>query len=179
MEKNYERTQEEMFDIIMDTIRKYTVREENMERELGIDPVEGGLNGFDFLPYMLEQFPEFDVNYTVENKPIDMYYWEHMEDTHEYVETENNERRLQQKSDRWPIMLPAEEPGGKLIFSGRLIHYAILKNDMDAVNYLLSKGSVLLDKDDEEDYSKKYVNSVDMNKFLNSTEQYLRSSGKR
>ena len=74
------------------------------------------------------------------------------------------------------------DENGQILFSGRLIHYAILKNDLEAVKYLLSKGSVLVTDNEayeDADYCKYYANSPEMLQFLNSTEAYIRAFSRR
>lgn len=156
MTNNYEYnelTQDEMFDIVMNTIRTY---------------------GFEALDYILTQWPEFDINHTVEKRLIGMYNFEHSDDVSVIVEDENGNKVRKGSPTRFYKYLFLNEDS-QILFSGRLIHYAILKNDLEAVEYLLSKGAHLVEEEDEEDFSNYYANSVEMLQFLNSTESYLRN----
>ena len=162
-------TQDDMFDYVISTIRKV----EELSELSGVEST-----GFEALDYVLGQFPEFDINHTVEKRVIGMYNFQHENDISMVDVDKYGKKVTVDAPNRFYLFLPLNDEG-QILFTGRLIHYAILKNDLEAVKYLISKGAVLFDENDKENYSQKYANSVEMLQFLNSTEQYLRNVSKR
>ena len=133
-------TQEDYFDMIMSAAREY---------------------GSGIIPYMVMQFEDcFDVNYTVYDKNIGMNYIEHTNDICETVQLEDGSTAEVVAPNRNYVDLLSEND--MVLFSGRLIHYAILKNDLETVEWLLNHGSELYKSGDYENYAQAYANSIEM-----------------
>ena len=64
---NNELTQEEMFDIIIDGIRAY----QEYLNKYKFDAEASFASSFEVLDYLLQEWPEFDINTTVIKRPID------------------------------------------------------------------------------------------------------------
>ena len=159
---NNEITQEEMFDIIIDGIRAY----QEYLNKYKFDAEASFASSFEVLDYLLEEWPEFDINTTVIYKPIGMYSFEHYDDTTFDVYDKNGDPITYEYPNRIPKALNTDPNTSEILFCGRLIHYAILKNDLEAVDYLRKKGCKLITENDDEDYCVKYAQLEQSFRFL-------------
>lgn len=114
--------------------------------------------GSDNLPLILELCPFFDVNTIVYNEDIGMSYWYHLADV--TVAYYNEDGDPVEPEDRYEAENLETDYDENILFTGSLIHYGILINDIKLVEYLKSIGASFKLVIEGEEHSWDYVNST-------------------
>lgn len=126
--------------------------------------------GSDKLPLILELCPGYDINTIVFEENIGMSYWQHLATITDFDE-DGNQIELEGRYEATNIR---RDWNDNIIFTGSLIHYGILINDIELVKYLKSVGASVKLIIEGEDYSWDYVNS---NAMLDLIESEIGSKG--
>lgn len=120
--------------------------------------------GSDKLPIILELCPGYDINTILYGEDIDMYFYSYLEDV--IIDHYYDDGYPVQPINRFePENININEDG-KILFTGSLIHYGILINDIKLVEYLKSIGANAKLVIENQDYSWDYVNSLEMTELI-------------
>lgn len=114
--------------------------------------------------------PTFDINHKVLDMDTDYSYWQYFSELYPMVESEEEEGLMEESEapNRFEASNYQTTYEDKLKLNGGLVQFAIFKNDLDLVKRLVSKGATLKYMREDEDCSFDYVNSDEMQDYLES-----------
>lgn len=114
------------------------------------------------LPLILELCPFFDINTVIYDEDIKMSYYTHLGEVTDY----DDEGYPIEPEDRFEAENLRLDYDDNILFTGALIHYGILINDIELVKYLQSIGAKTKLIIEGEDHTWDYVNSTAMAALL-------------
>lgn len=120
--------------------------------------------GSDNLPLILELCPFFDINTVIYDEDIKMSYYTHLAEV--TVDDYDDEGYPVEPEDRFEAENLRLDYDDNILFTGALIHYGILINDIELVKYLQSIGAKTKLIIEGENHTWDYVNSTAMAALL-------------
>lgn len=118
--------------------------------------------GSNKLPKILELCPEYDINTVIYEENIGVHYYEYFG---EYLDGEEDPSEPMDRFIPDNVSVNFDD-NDYILFTGALIHYGILTNDIELVEYLISIGANAELIIDDEDHSLDYVNSTAMENLM-------------
>lgn len=120
---------------------------------------------------ILSLCPNYDINHTVEGMSTDYSYWQYLSSLEELVETDDDGIYESVRSEnRFNASLYNNALDGEdnIRLYGGLVQFAILINNLDMVKKLVARGANLDYSYDDEECSFQYVNSIEMEEYMES-----------
>lgn len=119
--------------------------------------------GNEKLPNLLELCPDFDINTVVYDEDINLNYYKYLYDLE--VDYYDDKGYPVEPLDRYhPENIKLDDDN--ILFTGSLIHYGILINDLELVEYLKSLGANVRLIIEGEDCTWDYVSSNSMSDLI-------------
>lgn len=123
--------------------------------------------GNDKLEAILEALPDYDINNFVEDSDIRLDYWNYLAKVSDIIGEEENGEPIIDTSYLKNANIHLEL-NDRILFTGGLVQYAILMNDLSMLKFLYEKGANLKLIIDGVDYTWDYVNSQAIMDYLES-----------
>lgn len=144
---------------------KYNTTYDNLDSYLLKMIITGLMNfGNDKLDEFLAICPDFDINTCIWREDIGFNYWNHYTEIYNEIYDENEEVISDERFFIYADIYDEDY----VLFSGGLVQYAILNNDLELLEKLYSKGANLKLQTDEYDYTWDYVSSKTILAYLES-----------
>ena len=121
--------------------------------------------GHDKIDVLLDRTVDYDINNKIYLTDIAMPFCEHLNDISTVKKDEEGKPYTTEADNRFLGMICVNDVG-MVLFTGGLMQYAILKDDLELVEHLAELGASVEFNEKGSDLSREYINSSEMTQLV-------------